>query len=507
MSLFIALLTKEEFSSLLNFGEIKIYYHQFTSFTNDNINENIHGLLLSTNYFEYAEEYVFVTYHYEESLRETKHEVKLEDIEKIYPLDDHSRRELENDFPDLKIDKPAFADTYRRYSDEVFNINIEKGVSAFREICGLDKDIYDKSILSKLHRGIDFRINSTKYFNIPIVQRDPISMIIAYDRFQSYSNDLIGYFFDAADICTFYCAKKIGDCVDPVFKKSPYYIVLENVSKCSQNLWIDQIQKSVESFEESNKYLEKANDTFGHVMLPVVFLYLRNIINEGKDFKSIEKNIMEVQKKFGDIFDDVSVLIGGFFGFKKFSTDLYYHKKLRIFKNVNLATTTINGDFMASKCDNPKDPLTGKSELTKDTSLENDINVQGGDETNIDTKSDMQGGGPDIKSQVGNNKKDVEDGNNISEGKDSGENVNNEELSVDKDKVIFAFKRAVNNNQNKITLFTKIINEFGEKSVLSSSELNDVCKRIDDLKIATESQSKKFSGFLDDMKSGSIFNK
>lgn len=328
MKTFLALITRDEFAALYKFGSINLSTKIIRE-VNETINLNhiAYDLLKSSVCrIEYPQEYIYVL------MQKTEQDeiVRVADIVALIPLTEQAKDSYVELFDKaICFQHPIFAPEFEKYYADIYlredRIN---GIRALRHICDLSVDKLDEQLISQILDGVILRQKGTKYFNIPWEERKPFSMLIAYDRYQEYSKHAIGYFYDVVDM--YYYLKSpdnIGDRDESVIGQEVMEILENRTGK------IEGICNDIENDPsgKGKKVCEKIAGIFDGFYLPVLYLSFKDKIREKNE---IDAEIIDNLKKYRKeerVYDKITYLLGGFFGYEKIYEQYYKSLNLKIF--------------------------------------------------------------------------------------------------------------------------------------------------------------------------------
>lgn len=331
MKTFLSLITRDEFSALYKFGSIDLSTKILREVAEAKDIYNIAFELLkrSVCLVEYPQEYIYVLIQ-KNTEQENNGIVRILDIVALIPLTEQAKYSYEELFDKaICFQHPLFAQKFEEYYTDIYlkRDRIE-GIKALRSICGLSADDLDSIFIDQIFDGVRFRQQGTKYFNIPRDKRSPFSMLIAYDRYQEYSKQGIGYFYDVVDMCYYLVSPdNIGDRDESIIDQEVAEILGNRQGK------IDGICKDIENDSTGNgkKVCDEVAKQFGSFYLPVLYLSFKDMIR-GKN--EIDATIIDNLKKYQkeeEMYDKITYLLGGFFGYEKIYECYYKSLNLNIF--------------------------------------------------------------------------------------------------------------------------------------------------------------------------------
>jgi hypothetical protein len=205
--------------------------------------------------------------------------------------------------------------------------------------------------------------------------------VLAYDRFDYFPNSTLGYFFDAGQI--FANTKGL-----PSFEGSVLYNFLQDINGSKPDIKIKETVKLLETEEQGKKYVSQTtvNEQLQYLITPL-YLMLKDEIRKAEDIKSTNLfKHLKTLKDFGASFNYAIILLGAFFGFKKFYDAYYDNLNLRFYKSHQPVTAIINeAEKIFSKNQIESNEIPSSNEET--VSYENKV-LQDKSQTEEDTFAD-----------------------------------------------------------------------------------------------------------------------
>lgn len=323
-------INRYQFAQFYRFGYTYIPTSTLLKFDgniSDNTKKDLVDHFLNISPFEYNEEYLILHLSKSDETVTENTLFDILDIKAIYPLSKQAKVSIQEKIDQrIKLEDPLFESVLPIIESNIQKKEIEKAIDALWQICGIDgnkEDLLSLIGLENIFNGLSFRQQGTKAS--AITDGNYWSILIAYDRFEYFPNEIIGYFYDAGQI--FAHSKN-----RPTFEGSDLYKFLSSLNK---NLKMLQILSAIEDAEITQSYRTQTTtgDIKKYIIAPL-FLMLKDEIRNADDLNSTKlmKHTNEL-KKYGIQFSVAVVLLGAFFGFKKFY-DLYYDKlNLRFFKS------------------------------------------------------------------------------------------------------------------------------------------------------------------------------
>lgn len=333
MNHFLTIVLRNQFNLFYRFGYTvipKAGLIEFDGTINDEIKGNIIRQFANVTPFEYDEEYLIL--HFEKLINENDNFVEFEihELVNIYPLSQQARTSIESKIDQrIRLERPIFETELSAIETEIENKEVKKAISALWKICkfetSLDKYISDIG-LENIFNGLEFRKRGTKANKIQ--NGNYWEYLIAYDRFDYFPNSTLGYFYDAGQVFAF--NKGL-----PSFEGSGTHKFLENLNSKYPTIKFLDIIKYFETEEQLKGYVSQTTkgDIKQYIVAPL-YLMLRDEIRKSDDISQTKlfKNL-DYLKGFGDSFYYSVVLLGAFFGFRKFYDPYYEVLNLRFYKN------------------------------------------------------------------------------------------------------------------------------------------------------------------------------
>lgn len=271
-----------------------------------------------------------ITSKYESSGGEVK--IDIRNIVKIYPLSQQAKVSIESKIDQrIRLERPIFESILPAIEAEMQKQEVLRAISALWEICGIENSLekYLADIkLDILFNGLEYRKNGTQANKIQ--DGGYWEYLIAYDRFDYFPNTVLGYFYDAGQVFAYSKNR-------PTFEGSSIHALLEMLNHKESTLKFKEIVNELEKEEMSKGYISQTTtDEIKQYIIAPLYLMLRDEIRKSEDVAQTKlfKNL-EYLKEFGDSFCYVVVLLGAFFGFRKFYDIYYENLNLRFYKNYN----------------------------------------------------------------------------------------------------------------------------------------------------------------------------
>lgn len=333
MKQFLSIVLRNQFNLFYRFGYTFIPKCQLVEFEgtiNNEIQESIIKQFQTVTPFEYDQEYLIL--HLEkETTNETEFiQFEIQDIIAVYPLSQQAKASIESKIDQrIRLEKPIFETLLPLIETEIENKEVEKAISALWKICKIESPL-EKHIanigLENLFNGLGFRKHGTKVNKIQ--NGNYWEYLIAYDRYDYFPNSTLGYFYDAGQVFAYSKGHS-------TFEGSGIYQFLEKLNSANPTAKLPDIIKFLETEEQLKGYVSQTttSDIKQYIVAPL-YLMLRDEIRKSDDISQTKlfKNL-DYLKKFEDSFNYAVILLGAFFGFRKFYDNYYEALNLRFYKN------------------------------------------------------------------------------------------------------------------------------------------------------------------------------
>lgn len=320
----IALLTKEEFTSLYKYGHVQLSSDRICY--KEDFEDAIKQVLSSSDSFEFAQERLFVN-----ASTIVEGVLHIKDLVSIHTIDRQSKSIYETQFHKNLI----FGDPIPEYifNDWYQDILIERdtidGINAFRTICGLpeetNEDFVKDIVKGRIHR------KNYKYFDVPLDERGIWDMLVAYDRYGHYGNDSKGNLLDLLDVLIYSTQKKekyLGYS-DTAIEGQTIYSKINNLTGRGFAELIERLKCT----EGTEKFIDSATSAYGDIKIPISFLFLKEKFRNEDDWRKLQPTVKAAREFCQDQFGPVASLIGGFFGYDRFYDNYYEALNLAVLKS------------------------------------------------------------------------------------------------------------------------------------------------------------------------------
>jgi hypothetical protein len=333
MMQYLSILLRNQFNLFYRFGYAYIPKCQLLKFDgviDESTKENLIKLFSETTPFEWEEEYLILHFDKSEELEGQVINFQIQDIVKVYPLSARAKSSIETKIDQrIRLEKPVFENILPKVEQTIEKHELEKAIQALWKICDIEDDLnkYISNIgLDNIFNGLERRKLGTKCFQIK--DGNYWEYVLAYDRFDFFPNSILGYFYDAGQI--FANTKGRSS-----FEGSELHKFLQSINNSNPGIRFKEIKILLETEEQANKYVVQTsvNEQLQYLITPL-YLMLKDEIRKAEDIKSTNLfKQLKTLKEFGPSFNYAIILLGSFFGFKKFYDAYYDNLNLRFYKS------------------------------------------------------------------------------------------------------------------------------------------------------------------------------
>jgi len=351
MKQFLGIVLRNQFNLFYRFGYTFILKSQLVEFDgniNNETRESIIKQFKTVTPFEYDEEYLILHLEKENSNESDFIQFEIQDIVAIYPLSQQAKTSIESRIDQrIRLETPIFENVLQLIKTEIENKEVEKAMSALWKICKIESPLekYVANIgIENIFNGLEFRRHGTKANKIQ--NGNYWEYLIAYDRFDYFPNSTLGYFYDAGQVFAY--SKGL-----PTFEGSGIHQFLEKLNSANPTAKLPDIIKYLETEEKLKGYVSQttASAIKQYIVAPL-YLMLRDEIRKSDDITQTKlfKNL-DYLKKFGDSFNYAVILLGAFFGFRKFYDNYYDVLNLRFYKSYKAQQKQTDKEELQEKVD------------------------------------------------------------------------------------------------------------------------------------------------------------
>jgi len=333
MPQFLSILLREQFTFFYRAGYTFIPVPSLISLESeidDNVKAKVVEKFRTVTPFFYDQEYIILQLEKEINIESEFVQFEIQDIVAIYPLSKQAKASIESRIDQrIRLEKPIFETLLPAIEADIHNKEVEKAILALWKICKIESPIenYIANIgLENLFNGLEFRRNGTK--SNKIQNGNYWEHLIAYDRYDAFPNSTLGYFYDSGQVFAY--SKGL-----PTFEGSGIHQFLEKLNSANPTAKLPDIIKYLETEEQLKGYVTQTttSDINQYIVAPL-YLMLRDEIRKSDDISQTKlfKNL-DYLKKFDDSFNYAVILLGAFFGFRKFYDNYYEALNLRFYKD------------------------------------------------------------------------------------------------------------------------------------------------------------------------------
>jgi hypothetical protein len=361
MKQFLSIVLRNQFNLFYRFGYTFIPKSQLVEFDgniNNETQQNIIEQFKKVTPFEYDQEYLILHLEKVTTNESDCVQFEIQDIVSVYPLSQQAKTSIETIIDQrIRLENPIFETILPAIETEIEKKEIEKGISALWKICKIESPLekYIANIgLENIFKGLEHRKHAIKANSIK--NGNYWEYLIAYDRYDYFPNSMLGYFYDAGQVFAY--SKGLE-----TFEGSQLHAFLEKLNSEKPKAKLPEIINFLETEEQLKGFVTQTTttDIKKYIVTPL-YIMLRDEIRKSDDIAQTKlfKNL-DYLKTFNDSFNYALILLGAFFGFRKFY-DIYYEVlNLRFYK-----------DFKKSL----KQPEKEEQQENVDTILETDNSVK-----------------------------------------------------------------------------------------------------------------------------------
>lgn len=351
MKHFLSIILRNQFNLFYRFGYTFIPENQLLEFNgniNTKIKEQIVKLFETITPFEYDQEYLILHFEKSEELNNNILKFQIQELVSIYPLSQQAKLSIESKIDTrIKLSEPIFESILPEIETIIESYELKSSIEAISKILDLNLDLtkyVSKIGYESIISGLNFRKNGTK--SEKIIDGNYWEYLLAYDRYEYFPNNILGYFYDAGEIFAYSKGK-------PTFVGSHLHKLLENIRLNNSDIKFKDIIKVIEQSEETKSYIIQTTiDDFKLYIISPLYLILRDEIRKSDDISktNLLQNLRYL-KTFDESFKYVAILLGAFFGFRKFYDNYYEVLNLRFYKDYKTPQKQTEKDEQQEKVD------------------------------------------------------------------------------------------------------------------------------------------------------------
>lgn len=365
MSQFLSIVLREQFTFFYRAGYTFIPNTELIFFEgeleSDRIKEKVFEKFKTLTPFFYDQEYLILHLEKETTSESDFIQFEIQDIVAIYPLSKEAKASIESKIDQrIRLETPIFETVLQLIKTEIENKEVEKAISALWKICKIESPLekYVANIgLENIFNGLEFRRHGTKANKIQ--NGNYWEYLIAYDYYQYFPEGTIRYFYQLGEVFSYYKGKING------IEGTKIEEILNQIGGGN----FEQILQKFNNQTLPSSFIETMNEIgksdFNPIIVSVLFLkWKADLIKKDTDILNSSvfyKGKIVFIDKFPTEVRLALVLLGAFFGFRKFYDNYYEALNLRFYKDYK-----------------PLQKQTDKEELQEkvDTILETDNSVK-----------------------------------------------------------------------------------------------------------------------------------
>jgi hypothetical protein len=352
MDQYITIILRNQFNLFYRFGYTYIPGTFLIGFDGNisSVKREVVELFARMTPFEYDEEYLIL--HLKKEPNRNDDLFNIQDIVAIYPLSQQAKISIESKIdPRIRLEVPVFKDILPEVESKIEKEEIKKAIDALWTICKIDgnaEDYISNIGIENIYKGLEHRKKGIHANNVGVANY--WECLIAYDRYDYFPKSTLGYFYDAGQIFAYSKGQ-------PRFEGSNIHSFLSSLSEQNNNLKMKNIIDLLEKDEQTQKYIAQLTEK-QYIVAPL-FLTIKDEIRNTDDIYQTNffKKSDSLKKEFGDSFKYAVILLGSFFGFRKFYDRYYDSLNLRFYKNYTNQNSTENQEQ-----DKPKNREQGKQD-------------------------------------------------------------------------------------------------------------------------------------------------
>ena len=292
-------------------------------------------LFNSISPFEYDEEYLIL--HLDKEVDELSSNIhfEIQNLISVYPLSKQAKVSIESKIDQrIKLEHPIFESILPTIEANIHKTEITKAIEALWVICNLEgnkEELLQAIGIENIFQGVDFRKEGTKASKI--IAGNYWNYLLAYDRFDYFPNSILGYFYDAGQVFAY--SKN-----HPTFEGSSLYMFLQEINSSNPDIKFKEVIALLEGEEQVKGYISQTTDKkIKQYFVAPLYLMLKDELRKAEDITQTKlvKHINYLLE-FGDNFKVAIILLGAFFGYKKFYDSYYDKLELRFYKFIKQVT-------------------------------------------------------------------------------------------------------------------------------------------------------------------------
>lgn len=333
MKQYLSIVLRNQFNLFYRFGYTVIPTKGLVVFDgniNDKTKEDIIKQFAHVTPFEYDEEYLIL--HFERDINDNDNfiEFEIQELVAIYPLSQQAKTSIESKIDQrIRLEKPIFETILPEIETKIEEKEVERAISALWAMCKIEEPIkkYIENIgRENILKGLEYRKHGIKAQEIN--NEDYWVYLIAYERYDYFPSSTLGYFYDAGQVFAY----SSGTTIEGTNLRK----FLDRLNSAKPEAKFSDIINQLETEEtlKNNVFLTTKDHIKQYVVAPF-YLMFRDEIRKSDDINQTKpfKNLSYSKKTYEDSFYYAVILLGAFFGFRKFYDPYYEILNLRFYKD------------------------------------------------------------------------------------------------------------------------------------------------------------------------------
>jgi hypothetical protein len=283
--------------------------------------------------FEYDEEYLVLHLDTNSEPDNDRYRFDIQNLVAVYPLSQQAKVSIESKIDQrIKLEDPIFENILQSIENEIENEERKKAIEALWKICKIEGDwetYLDNIGMGNIRKGLEHRKNGISANKV--TDGNFWEYLIAYDYHEYFPEGTIRYFYQFGKIFSYFRKKtagiegaKIKGILDQIKNESDLDTILKTFNK--ENL--------PDSF---NKEMVSLSEKFDAILTSVFFLKWKSDLNDTTNDNILSSSIFYKGKiaffgKYPEPIKHALILLGAFFGFRKFYDAYYDSLNLRFYK-------------------------------------------------------------------------------------------------------------------------------------------------------------------------------
>lgn len=328
--MYIYIITKQEFTSLLRFDCLPFNKERYLKENEKDFEAELTARFKKLAYFEYDEDYLFIKIE-----SRPKESLRIKDMLEVIPFTKAAKYSLETKFSsELIFSEPCYENIIHKIEDKRDIEDLRNGGKAICKLMNISSEspylsnlITRKNITSfYLHR-----INGIRSYEF---RSDIFVHLLNYERYEMFPKDDIGYLYDLGEI---YAHSNEM----PSSKETKYYKYLVSTeSKFNELKTFDELIREFEKNENTKNIIDglppKEMKThlviLFYLKIKDLFASINSLTSDGQEFKRFYREF-ENKKECKKEINTAIYLNGLFFGYDKFFNDyLILSEEVKIYK-------------------------------------------------------------------------------------------------------------------------------------------------------------------------------